>query len=190
MSQDLASIRDLAMDERVFLVLARVALHEGQTKHWYVTDEGHIAVRVLTHRHSAPIDAVLKSGDDNGVGEWSIPAIGTEVLIGFDDGDYESDAFVVAVYGNSPPTQLAERKLVLVGDEIHAVAPNGTGVALALKSDVQSQTNYLKKQFDSATGHTHAVVGGSTTTTTESILGSGGSGSAPSPVGTIVLKAE
>ena len=148
MAQDISSVRDLVNDEKIVVCMARVALHDGETSHHYVTEEGHVAITVKTHKHGVPVDAVLPGGADAGTGPWWIPEIGTEVMIGF-DGDFEDDAFVLNIYGSKPPTQMAEGKLVMVGTEIHAIAPNGTAVALALKSDAQA----IKDDMD---GHVHA----------------------------------
>ncbi len=190
MSQELSSIRDLARDERVSVVLARVALHTGETSHHLVTAEGHLAVTVKTHRHQVPIVALLPGGDDAGTGPWAIPALGTEVAVGFDDGDFAGDAFVLAIYG-SLPQQIAENRVVIAGAQVWVTdAVGGAAVALATKADLQADVNYLKRQFDAVAGHTHAVVGGATTTTAESALVTGGGGQAPDPVGTQILKGQ
>lgn len=141
-TRQMSSFRDLMKDEEpLFVMLARVALHDGETKQWYKTAEGHIAVTLKTHRHGAPIDAILPTLLGNSRGIYGIPEINTEVAVGFEGGDYEDDAFVLAVYGGVIPTQITEdgdARLVLVGDEIHAIAPNGTAVALLTFEDFRA----------------------------------------------------
>ena len=196
MAQDISSVRDLVNDEKIVVCMARVALHDGETSHHYVTEEGHVAITVKTHKHGVPVDAVLPGGADAGTGPWWIPEIGTEVMIGF-DGDFEDDAFVLNIYGSKPPTQMAEGKLVMVGTEIHAIAPNGTAASLATKADLQATTDYLHRQFHSTDGHQHVTLIGTTPVSTVSlsegagpIVGPGVDGSAPNPDGTEVLKGQ
>ena len=140
-TRQMSSFRDLIKDEEpVFVLLARVALHDGATKQWYKTEEGHIAVTLKTHRHGSPIDAILPTLLGNSRGIYGIPEIGTEVAVGFEGGDFEDDAFVLAVYGGVIPTQIDdnEANLVLVGGEIHAISPGGTAKQLVTMDDFKA----------------------------------------------------
>jgi hypothetical protein len=65
----------------------------------------------------------------------------------------------------------------------------GAAVSLATKADVDAIKDYLRAQFDPATGHTHkAVVPAQTTQIAESPGGFGGT--CPAPAGTSVLKGQ
>lgn len=127
------------------MLMARVALHEGETQHWFKTQEGHVAITCLTHRHGAPITAILPTLLGNSRGIFGIPEIGTEVALGFDGGEYEADGVVLAVYGGVIPALLTdEAKIVIVGDTVCVVpVAGGTPEPLVKKSE-----------FD---GHTHTV---------------------------------
>lgn len=97
---------------------ARVALHDGDDEHFFFTDEGHIAISVITLRHGIPVTALLCGGADNGHGVWFIPPIGTEVIINFDDGELEGDAYLVAIHGHAP-SNLVPGKVFIRGDVVN-----------------------------------------------------------------------
>lgn len=109
------SARKAFEDGREWFVRGVVALHEGETSHYAVMAEGHIMVSVISTRHHQEIWAILRGGDDDGAGVWHIPSIGTEVLIGFDCGDFEGDAYVVAVVGRVGAIPVAPGVIVVVG---------------------------------------------------------------------------
>lgn len=185
----LPSMRDLLKDERVGLVKGRVETHEGEPSHFEITAEGHVSLQCKSQIHGVPITAIMPGGSDDGSGTWAIPAPGTEVLLGFDDGDFEGDAFVVQVFGNAPPA-VAATKVFIQGTDVRVQAPGGTAVSLATKADLQADVDYLKNQFHATLGHVHVVAGAATTTITEGTGGPGTSGTAPSPSGTSILRGQ
>lgn len=125
-TRQLSSLRDLVKDEEMaHVVLAQVVVRDGETAQWYKTAEGHIAVTCKTHRHGSPIDAILPTLLGNSKGIFGIPETGTEVAIGFDGGDFEGDAFVLAVYGGVIPSSMDDAKIIIVGDEVHVTTSDG-----------------------------------------------------------------
>lgn len=186
----LAATRDLLTDERVWCVAARVEVHDGETQHYAFASEGHLMISVRTLRHGVPIWALLKGGGSKGIGVWFIPPVGCEVIVNFDDGMFEGDAYIVGIHGIAPST-LAPGKLFLIGDDIQAKAENGTAKSVAFKDELQDLRDYVRNQFSASNGHVHVVSGGSTTTqTTVASAATNPTVSPPTPVGTAKFKAE
>jgi len=195
MAQDLSSVRDLAnADEKISMLIARVVVPAGESKHWFETKEGHIALSVKTHRYGLQINALLTTMCGSARGVWAIPDVDTEVIVGFDEGDVEGDVFVLGIAGHKPPTQITDSdvRLVLIGDEIHAIKEGGTAEALAFKSDVKAISDYNNVQFNTLVGHTHSggTISGSTGPPVEGGGVGGTPGTCPDPVGTDVLKGQ
>lgn len=144
----LQATRDmLAGEAGVMCFAATVQIHDGETQHWEVTDEGAMSVSVVTHQHAVPIDALLKGGGNDGKGVWFIPSVGTEVLIAFENGDFEGDAYIVGVFGHSP-AGLQPGTILVLGDNIEIRSVGGTAQPLAFKSDVEA----VDAKYD---GHIH-----------------------------------
>jgi hypothetical protein len=120
-----AGIRDMLADDRVWCVLGTVALHDGETEHYEVNEDGDIQVTVVAHQHGTPITAILGGAFGSAAGAWVIPAAGDEVLVCFADGEFEGDAVVVAVTtSRSAPAGLAPGTvLVRADDRVQADAP-------------------------------------------------------------------
>jgi hypothetical protein len=114
----LTSLRDHLRDERVWCVAARVALHDGDSSHFDTAKNGQLIISVRTLRNDVPIWAMMNGGDVDGKGLWKIPAIGTEVMIGFDDGMFEGDAYIMGFMGK-PPTDLAEGETIIADDTVY-----------------------------------------------------------------------
>lgn len=137
----LQATRDLLAGEAGIMCLAAtVQVHDGETQHWEVSDEGAMVVSVVTHQHAVPIDALLKGGGNDGKGVWFIPSVGTEVLIAFENGDFEGDAYIVGIFGHSP-AGLQPGTILVLGDNIEVRSVGGTARALAFKSDVEAVDN-------------------------------------------------
>lgn len=153
----LPATRDLLSPDQVWTVAARVAKHDGQTVFHRIGDEGQMILSVRTHSHDVQIDAIMKGGSSDGSGIWIIPSEGTEVLIAFDNGEFEGDAYLVGVYGDSPVGLIPGRTLV-IGDEIEIRSVNGTANRLALLSDVQSVDDKYANHL-----HAHSSAGPSLT---------------------------
>jgi hypothetical protein len=137
-----AGIRDMLADDRVWCVLGTVALHDGETGHYEVNDDGDLQVTVVSHQHGVPITAILGGAFGSAAGTWTVPAAGDEVLVCFADGDFEGDAVVVAVTSSrSAPAGLAPGTvLVRADDRVQADAPEvllggGAGHEPALQAD-------------------------------------------------------
>lgn len=183
----LANLRELVKDDRIHVVAAVVAVLVGETAHYYVNTEGDVVVSCLVHQAGTPIWANLSAlVGARGQGVWVIPDPGVEVMLGFDHGDFEGEAYLLACFPSGrSPAGLAPGKVFVIGMSVEVRSSSGTAAAVATKADVQAVVDYLKKQFDSTSGHTHSGNGAPPTEAT-----TGSSGSAPSPTGTTVLKAE
>jgi hypothetical protein len=111
-------MKELLSDERIWTIAARVEKHKNDSEHYEMTDEGHMVVSVITLRHGVPIKAILNGGGNNGHGVWFIPPIGTEVVVNFDDGQFEGDAYIVGIHGHAP-SALEPGKVLIRGDVVN-----------------------------------------------------------------------
>lgn len=137
-------IARLFEDDQVACCLAVVALHDGETSHWAVNDEGDVEVTVVTHNHAVPVTAVLGAlVGGAGKGVWMVPPLGTEVVLAFEQGDFESDAVIVGVMptGQGAPAGLADGKVVIVGVEVLIHNGDGTVDQLVTRSDFENHTH-------------------------------------------------
>lgn len=134
----LQATRDmLASEAGVMCFAATVQLHDGETEHWERSAEGAMTISVVTNQHAVPINAILKGGGNNGQGFWFIPSIGTEVLIAFENGDFDGDAYIVGIHGHSP-TGLQPGTLLVLGDNVEIRSVGGTARALAFKDELEA----------------------------------------------------
>jgi hypothetical protein len=151
----LQATRDLLESERVWCVAARVALHDGEDAHHQMTDEGQMMVSVRTLRHDVQIWAILAGGGSADVGVWFIPPVGTEVIVNFDDGMFEGDAYIVGIHGKAP-SDLAPGKVFIRGDVVNlANANEGPGPT--------SEGVVVGTGVDPFTGSTYNVLGNAST---------------------------
>lgn len=189
-----AALKELMRDERIWAIAARVANHKGESIHYEITDEGHVAISVVTLRHGIEIKALLKGGDDSGNGLWKIPSVGTEVIVNFDDGEFEGDAYAVSAHGEKPDgIPLDPDKVFLVGPTVEVRSVNGTAQSLAFQNKLNDLENKVNSLIGKFNGHTHVL-------TVLAASGSGATGTAatpanvettiPSSTGTDVLKGE
>lgn len=201
----LSNLRALLEDERVWCVAARVAVLEGDAKHYEVNEEGDMTIGVVTLQHGVPIRANLDSlSGSGGNGIWMIPDVNDEVIVAFDGGEFEGEAYIVGrTCGGTQPGDgelgpLAPRQIFVVGERIEvrasdkvliaaptveAASAAGGGRRLAFHDELQALWSFVRDQF-SPTGHSHAAPGGATTSTVAI-------GTTPDePVGTGVIKGE
>jgi len=175
----LASMKELFADDHVWCLAAVVALHDGETEHYEVNKEGQMSVQVRTHLHDVQITAILRGG-----GAWYIPDVGTEVMIAFDEGEFEGDAYIMNLYGDTP-SGLVPGKFFILADEIQIRSADGTAVKLPTWADfnaLQDKVNAFILKYNT---HTHvAPVVGTTAVTpaVETVV-------AP-PTGTTKVKVE
>lgn len=142
----LAATRDLLEDERQWVVAAVVALHDGSTSHWRILPEGHLAIEVRTLKHGVPIEAIMKGGP-----VFRIPSLNTEVLLNFEMGEYEGDAYVVAVHDHAP-SSVSENVTLIIDSKVKIKTLGGTSKPLAFQEDLDSLA-------DDFYGHGHLVSG-------------------------------
>lgn len=174
----MTAMRDLLAGEAVWCVAATVQLHDGEVEFFKKQSNGQLMISVVTNQHAVPMWATYKGGDIIGRGIWAIPGIGTEVFVGFDQGDFEGDAFIVAPFGSAPDALTANITLV-IDDTVEIRSVGGSANKLPTLADF----NALRTAFD---GHTHIYSAGPTAGAVTAVpvpL------STP-PTGTVVLKAE
>ena len=184
----LENLRDHLRDERIAAVAAHVELHEGETVFWRVNDEGDIIISVVTNQHGIPMWVnldVVAGGAGRGI--YMLPAIGDEVLVGFDDGDMEGEGYVIGrtTGGRGAPLGLAPGKVVVVGLEV--LIHNGDGVC-----EPTVRLSEHQALCDKLDDHRHAYVDvGTPTLTSTPTLDPTGVTPDPMPTatGTPVLKA-
>lgn len=210
----LVHLKHLLRDERVWCVAARVEVLDGQSAHFDTNAEGDLIVSCLTVNHDVPIWANLDSlaGGANGEGVWFIPDPGTEVMIAFDDGDFEGEAHIVSrTSGGRAPAGLGPGKIFVIGARIEVRATSkvliaspiieaadaeGGGQKLALLSELDDLRKYVRDQFSVGAGHIHAVAGAATTTIATAAAGAGAGAGHPvpvepaTPIGTAHLKGD
>lgn len=184
----LAATRDMLKDERVWCIAARVELHDGDTQHYEINGEGQIIVSVRTLRHGVPIWAVLRGGDSEGRGVWQIPSIGTEVIVEFDDGMFEGDAYIVGTHGNPPAAAANPNLLLVLSPNVEIRSVNGTAKKLSLNEELAALTDKVNTIIDSYLIHNHSggtLGGGLTGSPNVAVIGH-----ASDPAGTDVVKGE
>ncbi len=177
-----ANLKKLMEDERVPAVAAFVRKTQDGGAHWSLSGEAgarQLLIHVVTKNHHTPIWCHAQGGSRTGRGVWAIPDVGTEVLVSFDNGAFEGDAFIVGEFGRHAGASLSENATLIVDGTVEIRSLNGTAVKLPTLADVQSIRDALHH-------HEHAYVWtgspGSGTTTAGPLV--------PAPSGTIVLKAE
>lgn len=174
---DLAATREHLRDERIWCVAARVVIIDGDDSHWAYSEEGHLTVSVLTLKHGVPIRAILKGGDNAGSGIWFIPSVGTEVILSFDDGDFEGDAYIVGVHGKAP-TGITSDTVFVIGASVVIKKIGGIPNRLVTVDEFNELCSWIESDMQIG-ADTH----GDTTPP-------GTSNSPPTANGTTVLRAE
>lgn len=131
--------------ETIPSAMAVVAVHPGETAHWRRTDEGDVAISVVTNSSGTPMWALLHAVGGGGLGLWCIPPVGTEGVVVFPDGDFEGDA--VFYGGGAAPAQLDASILMIV-------APAGGRVMIV---DAAGGTPKALVTVDEFKDHDHAA---------------------------------
>lgn len=140
------SVRDGADPRRDYFAKATVVIPDGETTHYEFGDEGQILVNVQMHAYHQFVRAELRGGDVSGGGIWHIPPVGTEVVIGFDRGVFEGDAYLVASVGRVAGVPVSPGVLVIRGPvQVIVESPDveirrvgGSASILAKLSDVEA----------------------------------------------------
>jgi len=195
----LQSLRDLTKDDSVHCCAARIELHEGETEYHAINDEGYVIISCVTLNGGIPVWANLSLDvDESGRGIWKLPALGTEVLLCSDHGEFEGELYLVGKLPRPkglPPDLTDSTTIVMQGDKVIARSVGGTAVPLMTKQDGQDLRDWVYAQFQAVGGHTHVVSGATTTGITTVAPGGGGASPPapslpPNPAGTTVLEGE
>lgn len=189
----MADLKELLRDDRAWVVSARVEAHDGEDQHFEINEEGDIIVQVKTVNHEVPIRANLDSfaGGSDGSGVWHIPDPGTEVLVAFDLGEFEGEAYIVGrTSGGRAPTSLVSGQVLVLGNSVQIRTPTGTAIELPTKADVQAVVNLLNDLISKYNSHSHTYIPGSNPTVQTSAMTPHEGSTAQNPICTTVLKAE
>lgn len=160
--------------------LGTIQLFDGESAHWTTTDEGDVIVSVRMDQGHVELWALwspLVGGANKGI--YLIPAVGTEVVVGFPLGDYEGDPVVLGCLPTAGvPDDLDATKVLIVGVEVWVYDGTGTPMPLATLADVQA----IQSDLD---GHSHTYIPGTGSPATTTL-----NPSVTAPSGTSVLKAK
>lgn len=126
-------------------ILARVAIHEGETSHYERDDAtGQVHVSVVTHGTGQELTALLHSGGGGGLGLWCIPPVGAEVLLLFPDGLFEGDPVLFG--GGGAPSDLTGSTIIIVpppGGKLLVHRPGAPAKRVASVEDIEVMRNEL-----------------------------------------------
>ena len=150
----LTAVRDKLRDERIWCMAALVALHDDagpDDEHFAYEENGQISISLRTLKHDIPIRAYLSGGTAN-VGVWFIPPIGTEVVVNFDNGEFEGDGYIVGVHG-TPPTNLQAGQVLIRGTKVNICDATETGPT--------AEGVVVGRGVDPFTGQTYNTLGSS-----------------------------
>lgn len=191
----ISNLKKLLEDERLWTVAARVEVLDGEALHYFTNEEGDIVVSVRTLLHDVPLWANLDAMVGGaGRGIWMIPDPGVEVMVAFDHGEFEGEAYLVGRYtSGSAPAGLVPGQIVVAGIDVKVIGSTKVTVIAPLIEAADAEGNgapialhqELKSLRDTLHLHTHLYnpgPGGAIAT------GSGPSLSAPN--GTAIFKAK
>jgi hypothetical protein len=184
---DLTDLRKALQDRRVWCGHGIVVAGEdGQSHYELVTGAGGDVVDILVEVELQPMrTAVLArlggGAGSSGAGIWAIPDIGTEVIVSIPDGRLEYQPTIVGTLAAAIPNPSgqgpAPGRLVIAAPKVFIHDGGGGARPLAFKDDVDALADYVRAQFDPATGHVHkAIVPAAPTAIVE---GTPGGGQAP-----------
>jgi hypothetical protein len=134
-----ANLRKYLADDEIHTIAARVEQPEDGSPHFYVNDENNVIIHARTLHHDIPVEANWSMPP----GQWSVPEIGTEVLLASDFGKFEGELYVTGHYSSTKtqiPLNLSPQSyhVVVTGDAEVVV---GAGSKIKLRSsDVTEKT--------------------------------------------------
>lgn len=125
------------------IAAAVVALDDGATSHYEIAAEGYHIVSVRMLQHGQIMWVALPGADADGTGVVEIPALGTEVTVAFDGGEFEGNPYIVRAYGTADTDAEPGRLLLRASGDVVAKAPLvKLGSALAAQSAVLGDDFY------------------------------------------------
>lgn len=127
-------------DKRVWIDVGVVRLFDGESKHYEIDGED-LLVDVELGAEAMPLFCRMASTMGGmGRGVWSIPPIGTEVVVAVPIGDLDADPVIVGVLPSGAlPEGLDEQTIVITSPKVRIEASGGD-VTLASSSDVRLGT--------------------------------------------------
>ncbi len=140
-----ASLKKLLEDERIPAVAAIVRAPADGSDYWSLvgpSDARQLLIHVVTKGHRTPIWCHAQGGGRRGRGCWSIPDVGTEVLVSFDNGQFEGDAFIVGEFGRLSDSIDASTTLIL-DSTVEIKSVGGTAVKLPTIADMDALKNAI-----------------------------------------------
>jgi hypothetical protein len=119
----LANIKKLTESDMVPAAAAVVQKPIDGSSFWSVTD-GNLLIHCVTKGSHQPLWCHQRGGSRLGRGVWWIPDLGTEVLISFDEGQFEGDAFIVGEFGRAP-SGIAENTTLILDNSVELRSVGG-----------------------------------------------------------------
>lgn len=155
------TIREALGDPRAWVKLGIVTKFEGETSH-YELDGQDLLVDVELMPERIPV--LCRMGSPVGgqyFGVWSVPPVGTEVMVVVPDGDLEADPVIVSCLSTGQLPQgaatLDEQTIVISGNGIKIVG----GATIQVQSDTVVIIDADEEvQLGGATGVNQGVVNG------------------------------
>jgi hypothetical protein len=158
------------------MTLGNVRVDAERGSHYLTNEDGDLEVHVEIQGHEAGLWCLwspLVAGA--GWGVWFIPNEGTEVIVGFPDGDFSGDPVLLGCMPTGGiPGDLAEGRLLVTGPEVlvkgDAVTVQGGSVSVEAAGNPQTEPAYkaethdaLMQAFFSGNATLSAGVGGGVT---------------------------
>lgn len=148
---DLSMVREALRDQREWIFKAEVIEGDNGSHYEIINDE--IIVDLITLPMEMEISAVVGFPiGGSGSGVFSIPPLGSEVLVAIPDGDLDFQPTIIAVQsGTGAPSGLSESTIVIV-------APEGGQVLVHDGDSGETEPVVLKSEYDALKAHIDAHI--------------------------------
>jgi len=142
---DLAALKEVMKDNRVWCALGIVLADDSGSAHFEING-GEVLVDVELQPSLEEVSAIVSTPlGGNGSGVWSVPPVGSEVIVAVPDGEFDFQPTIVGVMnGGGGVDGLSASTLVIVappGGKVLIHDGNGDAEPLVRKSDFEVHTH-------------------------------------------------